>query len=277
MRPSLAILGCLGLLLAPRSAWASDGCSLAGERVRVMLQDLELAPAFQSQARTYLQILTRESAAVPGFEVISADEVRSALDQEAQKAWMGCDANNCIAEIAAAMDAALVVSGTLSRDAEGGALVALSVLNTRAVVVMNRVVMRWQGAESDLPEVLRAATQTLLWEPALRPPGAIQLLGVPPEARVFLDGVEASAALLQGRIEGVAIGPHEVRVEAPARVPEGTAWVWWTSAGAVLAGGALAWGLATYLTPAQVQVTARLPHVRVLDTLPTSSAAGASR
>ena len=42
-----------------------------------------------------------------GYEILSTDDVRAALDQEATKQLMGCDDNSCLAELAAALDAAV--------------------------------------------------------------------------------------------------------------------------------------------------------------------------
>jgi hypothetical protein len=87
------------------------------------------------------------------------------------------------------------------------------------VVVVNRVVMRWQGAAHHLTDVVRAAAQTLLLAPEKRPPGALQLVGLPPNARIFVDGREQSVVSQAGRVEKLAVGPHEILVEAEDMIP----------------------------------------------------------
>jgi hypothetical protein len=197
-------------------------CRADQATVRVLLQDLQVPPALNANKVGLAQVIADEAGRAPGLSVLSADEVRSALQQEADKQLLGCAGNSCIAEIAEALDADWVVSGRIDNmaDAGGGAtLVALSVLNARAVVVVNRVVMTWRGTDSELPDVLRAAAQTLLLEPELRVPGTLELTGLPPGARVLIDDVDFSADALAGPIKGLTLGPHTVQAEAPDMAP----------------------------------------------------------
>lgn len=253
-----------------------------------MLQDLAVAPAFVGRAAGFMQIVADEAGAVQGLAVLSADEVRSALEQEADKALLGCSGTSCLAELAEALDAELVISGRVDAAPGGGALVALTLLNARAVVVTNRVVMRWGGPEAELPEVLRAAAQTLLLEAEARPPGSLQVLGLPPDARVFVDDEERTADHRVGSVGALAIGPHVVRAEADGMEPsvahviikpaqqtvvtltlEGaglsTPLVVLGIGGAVVLGGGAALALAYALGQSDVVVSASVPAVGVND------------
>ena len=241
-----------------------------------MVLDLAADARFTSQRGALTQLVAAEAARVPGYEILSTDDVRAALNQEANRQLMGCDDSSCLAELAAALDAALLVSGRVDASSDGTPLVALTLLNTRALVVLNRVTFAWGGADDALPDVVRTAAQTLLLEPASRPPGAVQVLGAPDDATVYVGPHEGSAAAPVG---GLAIGPHEVRVVAPGKQPV-TAWAvvlagattpvevlledepisaaWWLLGGAVAAvgGGALALGSALLLGKGSVEARA---------------------
>jgi hypothetical protein len=198
---------------------ADARCEVVGGTVRVMLQDLEVTPAFASTKASLGQIVAAEAARVPGYNVISAQEVRSALDQEANKALAGCSGESCLAEIAQALDAALVVSGRVEETLDGASIVSLTMLNVHAMVVMNRVTMPWRGARDLVPEVMHAAAQTLFLEPKDRPPGSLEVLGLPGDARIFVDDEDWSDRYGAQGLAGLAVGPHEVKVEAPGKVP----------------------------------------------------------
>lgn len=279
MARNLLLVFVFGLVAG--STRAAGVCGMADERVRIMLRDFEVTPALREQNFGFLQVLADEAAKVPGFEVLSTDEVREALDQEAEKALLGCSENDCLAEIAEAMNVSLIVSGSVLQDPEGGVLVSLFLLNTRAVVVVNRVVMRWRGASDQLLEVVRAAAQTLLLPPEQRPPGVLQLVGLPKGARVFIDGAENTTGGQGGRYNDINVGPHEVLVEAEGMIPTrqyvvirtgelSTVNVWlepapptlsWLLAGtggALLAGGAMALAVAYFTGQSDVTVNASL-------------------
>lgn len=248
----------------------------AGARVRVMLLDLITDPRFTSQRGALGHIVAEEAARVRGYEILSADEVRAVLDQEANRQLMGCDDTTCLAELAAALDAALVISGRVDASSDGTPIVALSVLNTRALVVLNRVSFAWAGPSDGLPAVMRTAAQTLVLEPRERPPGELRVVGAPTDAQIFVDG-EASGT--NGAVTGLAIGPHEVMVVADGKLPLTTwavvsskattsvevvledqptssAWWWLGGAVAVVGGGVLALGGAVLLGKGTVAAAA---------------------
>lgn len=257
----------------------------AGTRVRVMVLDLATAPRFASQRGALTHIVAEEAARVPGYEILSADEVRAVLSQEANRQLMGCDESSCLAELAAALDAALVVSGRVDAASDGTAMIALSLLNTHALVVLNRVSFPWGGADEAVPQVARAGAQTLLLEPRLRPPGAIRVLGVPPSTQVYVDGV---ASLASDPFGDLAVGPHELIVVGEGKVPVHTwavvnagavtdvevvledqpassAWLWLGGAAAVVGGGAVALGAVLLLGKGTVEAGVSVSSLGVND------------
>jgi hypothetical protein len=192
---------------------ANPGCAEEPELVRILVLDLESAPQTAEVAPVVGQAVAAEIAKVPGLEVLTADEIRAVVQQEAEKAVMGCEtSSSCLAELAEALDAGLLVSGRVV-EVEGVPRVALSLLNTRAIVTVGRVDLRWRGDRADLPEIGRAAAQLLVFEPEMRPPGSLEVEGAPAGAAVFVDDKLASS-----RAEGLEVGPHEVTVRAPGFV-----------------------------------------------------------
>ncbi|MBI1948276.1 MAG: hypothetical protein HYS27_21490 [Deltaproteobacteria bacterium] len=247
-----------------------------GTLVRVMVMDLAVDPRFASQRGAFGHVVAEEAARVRGYQILSADEVRAVLTQEANKQMMGCDDSSCLAELAAALDAALVVSGRIDASSDGTAVVALSVLNAHALVVLNRVTFQWGGADDQLPTVVRTAAQTLVLEPRERPPGAVRVLGVPASAQVYVDGV---ASLASEPFGGLSVGPHQVTVGDQGKVPvtvwavvtagattdvevvledqpTSSVWLWLGGAAAVIGGGALALGGALLLGKGTVDTEA---------------------
>lgn len=300
-----------GVLVAP-SALAQEKTDLAATKaindcndnqapavVRVLVLDLVASqPSVESVAAALGPVIAREAKQARGYEIITSGEIRSAMSQESAKQLAGCDDSSCLAEVAEALDADLLVSGRVDltttqpiSDAETGEevevsapLLSLSLLNTRAIVTVNRVSMAWPGDPSLLPNVARAATQLLVFDKEERKPGQLLFDGVPSDAQVFVDDEEVSFSVAIGEALPVEVGPHRIRVIAPgyvtktqyvlaqsgetARVDgsleaEGlSAWWIWGGAAAALAAGIGATALvvaATADAPLAVDHTVTLP------------------
>lgn len=213
---AMALAGQTGQHDAPPAAAAAPlRCDpdATERKVRVMLMDLEVAPEHARLARTLGQAVADEAQKVRGYELLTSDELRAALDAEAQKALAGCDESGCLAEIAEALDADLLVSGNLDMDETP--TLNLSLLNTRALVTMNRVSLVWPGDPALLPDVARAAAQLLMFERGQRKPGSLVLEDLPAGARVVVDEEDRSDDLTRdGVLEEVEVGPRQVRISA---------------------------------------------------------------
>jgi hypothetical protein len=256
--------------------------------VRVMLPDLEVAPRFETTRAALGQIVAEEAGRVKGYELLSAADVRAVLDQEAGKQLVGCDDNSCLAELAEAMDAELLVSGRVDMGTDGAPLVSLSIVNARALVVVNRVTATWRGEEGRLPDVVRTSAQRLLLPAKERAPGAVVVQAAPVGARVLVDGVDRTRDHEAGRIGGLDVGVHEIAVEAPDRlpriipvvvmsgqdavvsgalddVPVPAAWLWVGGVGAVVAGAALTGTVLYFSGRGEVDVAAAVPSAGVND------------
>lgn len=188
-------------------------------RVRLLVMDLKASEELASSKTALTQVVAEQAARVPGYDIVSTEEIRSLLDREAERQLLGCDDSGCLAEIAGALDAELLVSGLLERTPDGAPVVTLALLNTRALVTVNRVALTWRGDVARLPEITAAAAQRLLLEKAQRPPGRIVVAGMPAGARVVVDDVDRTSEHEGGAISGLEVGPHEVRVLADGYEP----------------------------------------------------------
>jgi hypothetical protein len=235
--------------------------------VRMMLPDLDVSPRFANAAAVLGQVVAAEAGKLRGYTLLTSSDVRAVLDQEASKQLVGCDDTGCLAELAEALDAELVVSGKVGETPDGTPLVSLTLINARALVVVNRVTAQWSGPLDRLADVVKTSTQRLLVEAHERAPGGIRLTGAPARARVFVDG-EARVVGNDAHLGGLDVGVHEVTVEADDKlpraipvvvlsgtdsvvdatlddVPVAAAWLWAGGIGAVVVGaaatGAVAW------------------------------------
>src|SRR5690606_26161542 len=114
-------------------------------KVRLLVMDLKATEALAPSSRALTQVVAEQASRSSGYEIVSTEEIRAALEREAEMQLLGCDDSGCLAEIAGALDAELLVSGVLEQTPDGAPVVTLSLLNTRALVTVNRVALTWRG------------------------------------------------------------------------------------------------------------------------------------
>lgn len=229
MRVSAVALGlCVAAraTAAPPPASTAAGCAAPSrDKVRVLVLDLKSSSSSSADAariQALSSIVAAEAGRVAGFTLLSARELRAAIAHEADRQLVGCDADTgCLAEIADAVDADLLVHGTIDT-VDGAPVVSLTLLNTRALVVVNRVTFAWRGSADALADVVAVATQHLVLDASLRPPGALRITGLPASARVTVDGQDRTTEALAGTLERVATGPHEVTATVDGMLPSTT-------------------------------------------------------
>jgi hypothetical protein len=253
--------------------------------VRMMLPDLDVSPRFANAAAVLGQVVAAEAGKLHGYTLLTSSDVRAVLDQEASKQLVGCDDNGCLAELAEALDAELVVSGKVGETPDGTPLVSLTLINARALVVVNRVTAQWGGPLERLPDVVKTSTQRLLVEAHARAPGGIRLTGAPAGARVLLDG-EARVVGNDAHLGGIDVGVHEVTVEADDKlpraipvvvlsgndsvvdatlddVPVAAGWLWAGGIGAVVVGAAAAGAVAWFSGQGTANVVVSTPDTTI--------------
>ena len=109
-------------------------------------------------ASRFLTGVAAEGAAVgPRVDVMSSADLRAVLDLEAQKQLAACDASDsCMGEIAAALDARVVVTASLSSFASGLHL-QVAAYDARAATSIGRTTFKADSVEQ-LADPLREAT-----------------------------------------------------------------------------------------------------------------------
>ena len=118
-----ALLWCTALLALPRwshvaiaSARADDADTPRRRGMRMAVLDLDAGTVDARLARVVTESLVVELRKLERVSVISYDEVRAMLSVEADKQLAGCDeAESCLAEIADAIGADVLITGTLAR------------------------------------------------------------------------------------------------------------------------------------------------------------------
>ena len=77
---------------------------------------LLVTPTGTDDSRLLTGLVAAAAAEDPRADVLTAADLKSALEVEADKQLLSCDAaRSCLAEIAAALDASIVISGTLDQ------------------------------------------------------------------------------------------------------------------------------------------------------------------
>lgn len=137
--------------------------------VAVLVAGLAAAAPTVSDAEVVSSLVAAAASKDARLDVLSAADVRNAVDLEAQRSIMGCDQTSCLLEVAGAMDARFVVHGTLG--ALGDVVVlTLSAFDTTTASAIGRVVL--QEAKVDaLGRKLQGAVDELFVHAPVPPAG----------------------------------------------------------------------------------------------------------
>ena len=178
---------------------------------RVAIFNLQVAGQSDDVAKSLMATLTKAVASVPGYQVISRDEIANMLDAETQKQMLGCDDSGCLAEIAGALDVELLITGSVT-PLDKAIVLNLQLINQRYANVMNRVSLTWDGPSKHLPQVMCSAAQLLVLEKKKRPPVQINLEHAPAGTVVFIDAKQRGTIDAKGRlvVEKVQVGIHKL-------------------------------------------------------------------
>lgn len=117
---SLILLPLVGLaLLVPVVAHAQAPAAKA--RTKVLVLDVKSSDLQKSEVETLTGLITAKLSRYPELETISGQDLKRLVDLEAQKQAAGCDEAGCLAEMAGALGAQIVIFGQAGR--LGGTLV----------------------------------------------------------------------------------------------------------------------------------------------------------
>jgi hypothetical protein len=106
---------------------------LAAAPVRVLVLDLEPSGVTPDVAKS-IDALVLQGATVDGVEVLAERDIRQLAELEAQKAEMGCDTSSCLAELAGALGAELVLFGSVGK-LGGTTTVSLSLFDSKTTQI----------------------------------------------------------------------------------------------------------------------------------------------
>ncbi len=183
----------------------------------LLLSVLAVSTPSTEVAATLSEVTAVAAAAVPGTEVLSTRDIEKIVALESQKQLVGCAATDCLAEVAGALGARLVVFGELGA-LDDQLVLTLNVYDAEAARSVGRQLVRGAGAAA-LSEAIPAAVSTLLQAPV---------------ASVTSRPVR----VLVMKIEGATTAPAEVLAPVPAE----NAWLGTAGLVTVGVGGALAVG-----------------------------------
>lgn len=127
----------------------------AGGRTTVVVMDLERADEFPSEIHsTVIGAVTESLEKTRAFKALAMQDVKDMLSMEAFKQQAGCDSASCMAEIAGALGADYMISGSIVQSgAEGESFVLeLRLIDSAAARTAGRVSRQYTG---DLPGLVK--------------------------------------------------------------------------------------------------------------------------
>jgi hypothetical protein len=127
---------------------------------RVLVLDLKASARDEvdaNLARTLTNLVAEAVTHEPDVAVTSGQDLQALLDQSATKQAFGCDdkLDECVAQLAGALDADLVISGTIGR-LDDVIIVSLTAYDARAQAAVARVTAQGETAR-ELPREIDAA------------------------------------------------------------------------------------------------------------------------
>lgn len=171
----LAWLLAVGLAAAP----PPTGSAPPRKALRVAVYEVETTGVEPRVAGIVTDALLAELRKLQGVSVVGMDEIRAMLDHEAKRQLAGCEANEaCLAEVAGALGADVVVLGSIARVGEENVF-GLRRVDQRTTQVVGQVTQRLvpAGGEEFLGAVAPAVEE--LFPDLLLQPGRTR--GVAPE------------------------------------------------------------------------------------------------
>lgn len=153
-------LGGLAHLLVFAGLALSGGPALAGENTRVLVLEPTGDQVEPQTRKTIAQLLSVELQSISGFDVITRDDVQKMMELEAEKQAAGCDDSSCLAELAGAMGAELVIFGDVGK--LGSVMIlTFNLFDSAAAKSTNRVNMKVKGLE-EIPDKIPGVVKQLL-------------------------------------------------------------------------------------------------------------------
>ncbi len=129
--------------------------------IKVLLLDPKILNLDEKTAKLISSFITAELSQHPTLDIISGEDMRRMMELEAEKQTVGCDDNNnCLAELAGALGADLVIYGELGK-LGNQYMLQQSLFNTKAGKAMARISVQSESVDS-IPGQLRPKLRYLV-------------------------------------------------------------------------------------------------------------------
>ncbi|MDP2345754.1 MAG: hypothetical protein Q8O67_32725 [Deltaproteobacteria bacterium] len=102
----------------------------------------------KERAQAFTDVVTGEVGSFSTCSVLSRSDVRGVLSFEAEKQLLGCTQESCLAELAGALGADFLVTGSLSK-IESSTLLSLRVTDLKSLKVTRRATDSFSGDDDD--------------------------------------------------------------------------------------------------------------------------------
>ena len=161
--PPLLILICALLTAAAAPPAAVPPAAVppaAAERTKVLVLDVKSADLKPSEVETLTSLITANLARYREIEAISGQDLKRLVDLEAQKQAAGCDEAGCLAEMAGALGAQIVIFGQAGR-LGGTIVVTLNAFDAQRGVAVARQSIE-AGDVGQLPALVGPAVDRLV-------------------------------------------------------------------------------------------------------------------
>jgi hypothetical protein len=146
---------------APAPATPAPAAAPAPQRFRLLVLDLKGNDVDANTVKTLQGIVTAGLAEYPELDVVSGDDVKNLVQLQAERQTMGCSEDaSCMAEIADALGAQLVVFGTAGK-LDNSLVVNLNLFDSVKAMGLGRIVVQTEDTKS-LPKKLRPKLRDLV-------------------------------------------------------------------------------------------------------------------
>jgi hypothetical protein len=152
----------VGVCPLPSLAATPPTAPAGGGRAHLLVLDLRpTLGADPDLARLLTEMVVARLHEIGEHEIVSSNDITTLLGLEAQKQLVGCNDDSCLAELAGALDAEWLVSGTVSRLADRPVL-TLKLLDTGTHRLTNQLAEDLPDDEAALASAMRSLTYRLL-------------------------------------------------------------------------------------------------------------------
>lgn len=205
MRWGFGVIACGALLVAARSE------ATEAKQESIAILDFGAQGVPEHVASIVTQNATAAIDRLRVFRVISSDDIKSMLTAETLQQMAGCGENSCLAELAGAIGATYIVSGSVGKI---GSVyqISLTLINQERALTVDRVVRQDDVPIGELPVVAGTAARTVVQKLLEAHKGTLELLVGEPGADVSIDDRLVGVSPLSGALE-LPQGPHRVVIE----------------------------------------------------------------